>query len=143
MSHPTLDLKRAYLGLRRALDQTARQFDLTGGQLDVLQILLHEDGIEHRDLQRRLNVSSPTLTNILDVLEREGHVNRRSHAGDARLKTIHLSGSARRLCASKAFCDAGDRLVDKMFQGFNQRDRREFLKHLRRIELNLQDDADS
>lgn len=137
MSHPTLDFKRAYLALRRALEHTVKPFGFTGGQFDVLQLLLHDDGLEHRELQRRLAITSPTLTNVLDVLERQRHVIRRSDRQDARLKTVHMTESARRICLSKAFCDAGDELVDRMFAGFSLQERKQFLQSLARIERNL------
>lgn len=137
MSHPTLAFKRAYLALRRALEYTVKPFHFTGAQFDVLQLLMHSDGLEHRDLQRRLSIASPTLTNILDVLEREGHVERRSDSSDARIKTIHMSRQARRMCASPEFCAAGDALVSRMFDGFTEDERRVFLSALARIETNL------
>ncbi|QUD89581.1 MarR family winged helix-turn-helix transcriptional regulator [Phenylobacterium montanum] len=137
MSHPTLAFKRAYLALRRALEHTVKPFDFTGAQFDVLQLLMHQDGLEHRDLQRQLSIASPTLTNILDVLEREGHVERRSESSDARIKTIHMSRKARQMCASDEFCDAGDALVKQMFDGFTEEERRRFLSALARIESNL------
>lgn len=137
MSHPTLDFKRAYLSLRRALEHTIRPFGFTGGQFDVVQVLMHDDGLEHRELQRRLAVSSPTLTNVIDVLERQDHVTRRTDSEDARVKTIHLTDAARQVCASAAFCDAGDRLVAKMFEGFSNEERQQFLRSLGRIEKNL------
>lgn len=137
MSHPTLIFKRAYLSLRRALERTIKPFHFTGGQFDVLQLLMHHDGLEHRDLQRSLTIASPTLTNILDVLERHGHVERRSDGPDARVKTIHMSKQARQLCASAEFCAAGEALVAQMFDGFSKDERRAFLKALVRIEANL------
>ncbi|MCG2631795.1 MarR family winged helix-turn-helix transcriptional regulator [Bradyrhizobium sp. WYCCWR 13023] len=137
MSHPTLDLKKAYLALRRALDQTLRRFNLTSAQFDVLQLLMHKDGLPHRDLQQQLAIASPTLTNIIDVLEREGHVERRSDGPDARTKTIHLSRKARALCASDELCSAGDALVVQMFRGFSKDQRAEFMNALKRIETNL------
>ncbi|MDP4004811.1 MarR family winged helix-turn-helix transcriptional regulator [Methylobacterium sp. NEAU K] len=137
MSHPTLALKRAYLSLRRALEHTVKPFHFTGGQFDVLQLLMHNDGLEHRDLQRRLSIASPTLTNILDVLEREGHIERRSDTPDARIKTIHMSSQARQLCASDKFCAAGEALVRQMFDGFTDDERGAFLNALVRIETNL------
>lgn len=137
MSHPTLIFKRAYLALRRALEHTVKPFHFTGGQFDVLQLLMHDDGLEHRELQRRLTIASPTLTNILDVLERNGHVERRSESTDARIKTIHMSQQAREMCASDAFCAAGDALVKQMFDGFTDDERRAFLNALVRIETNL------
>ncbi|MFC0589371.1 MarR family winged helix-turn-helix transcriptional regulator [Novosphingobium aquiterrae] len=137
MSHPTLELKKAYLALRHALDRTVREFNLTSAQFDVLQILLHSDGLPHRALQERLAIASPTLTNILDVLEREGLVERRTDGADARTKTIHMSAKARVLCASDEFCQAGDRLVGRMFKGFTDSQRAEFMHALKRVEHNL------
>lgn len=137
MSHPTLDLKRAYLALRRALEETIKPFGFTGGQFDVLQILMHQDSVEHRELQRHLAVTSPTLTNVLDVLERNGHVRRSPSSEDARAKSIQMTASARGVCRSDAFCDAGDRLVERMFRGFTPQERAQFTKLLNRVERNL------
>ena len=137
MSHPTLELKKAYLSLRHALDRTVRQFGLTSAQFDVLQLLMHSDGIAHRDLQRRLAISSPTLTNIVDVLQREGLVERRADGGDARIKTIHLTSKAQTLCSSDEFCRVGEALVGQMFAGFSSRQRDDFMQALKRVELNL------
>lgn len=138
MSHPTLELKKAYLALRHALDRTVRRFDLTSAQFDVLQLLMHDDALPHSELQRRLAIASPTLTNIVDVLEREGHVERRSDGSDSRTKTIHLSRKARALCASDEFCLAGEELVAQMFKGFSEGQRSEFMRALKRVELNLE-----
>lgn len=137
MSHPTLDLKRAYLALRRAVEYTIRPFGFTTGQFDVLQFLMHEPEIEHRELQRRLTIASPTLTNVVDVLERNGHVARRTSGEDARVKTIAITDAARKVCCSKAFFDAGDALVEQMFEGFTTQERRTFAKLLLRVERNL------
>lgn len=137
MSHPTLDLKRAYLALRRRLEDTVRPFGLTAGQFDVLQILMHQTEVEHRDLQRQLAVTSPSLTGVLDVLERDGHVTRRVSDADARARTIRITPGAREVCFSKEFCDAGDRLVEQMFSGFSQAEREQFSRLLARVEHNL------
>lgn len=123
--------------MRRALEQTVKPFNFTGAQFDVLQFLLHEDGMEHRELQRRLASTSPTLSNVLDGMEREGHVVRRADLQDGRVKRVYLGAAARKLCASPEFCEAGDRLVAKMFAGFTAEERRAFLRALNRIESNL------
>ena len=138
MSHPTLEMKKAYLALRRALDHTVRPFDLTSAQFDVLQLLMHSDGLEHRELQRRLTIASPTLTNIIDVLERQGLVERRSDGPDARTKTIHMSPQARTLCSSDAFCIAGEKLIEAMFDGLTKLQRDDFMQRLKQIENNLE-----
>lgn len=138
MSHPTLDFKRAYLAMRRALEQTIKPFDFSVAQFDVLQLLMHEDGLEHRELQQRLAIASPTLSKILDRMERDGHLQRKSDPTDGRVKRIYLGSHARTLCSSEAFCDAGDRLVESMFRGFTEQERQTFTHLLRRIEKNLE-----
>jgi DNA-binding MarR family transcriptional regulator len=140
MSHPTLELKRAYLALRRALEQTVKPFNFTSAQFDVLQFLLHGDGMEHRELQRKLSVTSPTLTNILDGMVRDGHVVRHADPHDGRVKRLYLGDAARKIVASEKFCDAGDALVAKMFKGFTAKERQEFSRALSRIEVNLEGD---
>ena len=142
MSHPTLDLKRAYLALRRALEHTIKPFGFTGGQFDVLQMLMHESEIEHRELQKQLAITSPTLTNVIDVLERNGHVMRQISVHDARMKTIAITEAARAVCYSTEFCEAGDLLVEKMFDGFTEQERRTFLQMLGRVRKNLEDVVD-
>lgn len=138
MSHPTLDFKRTYLALRRALEHTIKPFGFNGGQFDVLQLLMHEQELEHRELQKQLAITSPTLTNIIDVLERNGHVVRRTSADDGRVKTIAITDSARYVCFSQEFCDAGDKLVAQMFAGFSLEERQMFLKLLGKVRSNLE-----
>lgn len=138
MSHPTLDLKRTYLALRRALEHTVKPFGFTGGQFDVLQMLMHAPELEHRELQKRLAVASPTLTNVIDVLERNGHVVRRPSDHDARAKTIAITDTAKQVCYSQAFCDAGDALVEQMFDGFSPQEREAFGRLLGRVQSNLE-----
>ena len=139
MTHPTLALKSTYLALRRALEHTVKPFGFTGGQFDVLQVLMHEPELEHRELQRRLAVTSPTLSNVLDGLERSGHVFRQPSDHDARVKNVAITDSARGVCYSKAFCDAGDRLVEAMFKGFTAQERASFTQLLARMQKNLED----
>ena len=138
MSHPTLDFKRAYLALRRALEHTIQPFGFTGGQFDVLQLLMQVPAIEHRELQKQLAIASPTLTNVIDVLERNGHVVRQASDEDARVKTIAMTDLARQTCFSEEFCAAGDDLVEKMFLGFSPKERQEFLRLLGRVQSNLE-----
>lgn len=135
--HPTLSLKRAYLAMRRAVEQAVRPFGFTAAQFDVLQLLLHEDGLEHRDLQKRLAIASPTLTSIVDGMVREEHVARYADAADGRVKRIRLGSAARALCRSAEFGAAGDALVARMFTGFSDRERRQFVALLGRVEANL------
>jgi DNA-binding MarR family transcriptional regulator len=76
------------------------------------------------------------------VLERKGHVVRNTSAQDGRAKTIAMTDSAREVCYSRAFCDAGDKLVEDMFAGFSPQERQTFTKLLGRVRKNLEQIAD-
>lgn len=135
--HPTLRLKVAYLVMRQRIEQSVSQFGLTAAQFEVLQQLIHEDGLEHGELQRRLSIASPTLTNIIDVMVRQGHVDRRPDPKDGRARRIWLTQSALSLCESEAFHQAGAAFVDAMFAGFDPVEKDGFLKDLARVTRNL------
>lgn len=138
MIHPTLKLKRVYLALRRSVERSVKPFGLTASQFDVVQLLMHEGELEHRNLQEQLAIASPTLTNIVDGMVREGHVTRRADDEDARVKRICLGQKARSLCQTAEFRQAGDALVDRMFKGFTREERTAFLRSLDRMETNLE-----
>ena len=136
--HPTLQLKRAYLAMRRAIERSVKPFEFSAAQFEVLQLLLHEDGLEHRELQNRLAIASPTLTNVLDGMVREGQVTRSTDAEDGRVKRVHLGERTRALCGSTEFYETGQALVARMFAGFTDAERSQFLHLLSRVEANLE-----
>ncbi len=139
MAHPTLRLKRAYLAMRRAVDEAIRPFGLSAAQFDVIQLLLHEDDQDHRRLQDQLAMTSPTLTNILDGMVRAGFVERSVDPGDARRRRIRLGQAAKLICASPGFSAAGDAVVGRMFQGLSEKDEAQLLSLLDRVADNLDD----
>lgn len=143
MTHPTLRLKRAALAMRRAVDEAIRPFGFTAAQFDVIQLLLHEDGQDHRRLQDQLAMTSPTLTNILDGMVRAGFVERSVDPEDARRRRVHLGDAARNLCATPGFAAAGEAVVARMFQGFSREEKAQLLRLLDRVAENLDGPADA
>lgn len=70
-------------------------------QMAYLRLLTEEDGISQTDLAERLHVSKPTVTTSLNLMEREGLVERRPDEKDRRLTRVHLTEAGR---------ERGDRL---------------------------------
>ncbi len=136
MAHPTFCLKRAYLAMRKSMDDALKPIGLTSAQFDVLQQLLHEDGLEHRVLQERLAISSPTLTNIVDVMVERGLVERRTSADDARVKLLFITPKAHEL--DEQLRQAGEAFVARMFHGFSPHERGLFLAWIERLTANLE-----
>lgn len=87
----------------KALDTTAiqeqlRQWDaasLTVTQLRMLYHLGDADGIGNADLAERLNVTRPSVSALLERLERTGFISRDVSKSDRRGITIHLTPSGR------------------------------------------------
>jgi len=125
--HPTLLLKRCYLAMRRSIEEAIRPFGLSASQFDVLQQLLHANPLEHGELQRRLAVASPSLTNVLDVMERDGWIIRSAVPGNFRAKLISLTARAEALRTDERFRRADAELQHRMFGEFSAEEIRGFL----------------
>lgn len=97
-TNPLHWLRRAHLAMRKALDEGLTEYGLSAAQLDVLGHLWGEDGLEQRELQERLGITSATLTGIVDGLVQRQYVERRLSPDDARVKQLFLlkRGRARR-----------------------------------------------
>ena len=81
-------LKRAYQATEKALNEGLACYGLTLAQLDVLIALQGQEGLEQRDLQARLGVTSATLTRVLDGMVSRQLVRRGPSARDARVNVV-------------------------------------------------------
>ncbi len=80
--------------LKRSFDETASEFGINKGELDVLKLLRRADG-PHRlspsQLSDRLHLSSGAMTNRLDRLEAQGLVRRAPDPSDRRGILVELT----------------------------------------------------
>jgi len=67
------------------------------GQVFCLHVLAGRDGISQRDLAATLHLSRPTVSKMLQAMERAGAVERRTDAADQRLTRVFLTASGRDL----------------------------------------------
>jgi DNA-binding MarR family transcriptional regulator len=85
----------AFMGAMHAHRQLmARRMAVHGippGQLFCLKEIAHNDGITQRDLAEKMSVSRPTLTVMLQKMERSGLIERRSDPTDQRFTRIHIN----------------------------------------------------
>jgi len=65
------------------------------GQLFCLRAIAHHDGITQRDLAEELHVARPTITRMLQGMERAGIVERHVDERDQRLTRVHLTDRGR------------------------------------------------
>ena len=83
--------------MRRTLDAKLLKLDLTGTQYIVLVRLWVEDGISLSELGDRLYFDNPTLTGIVDRMERDGLLVRRRDEEDRRVVRVYLTSKGESL----------------------------------------------
>jgi len=83
----------------------------------------------------RLLVSRPTITGVLDSLERQGHIRRTPHPGDGRMRLVEITPAARRRV------EASQRrlhLVEReAMQALSPEDQAEFLRMLGQLQARV------
>jgi len=113
-----IDILLAYNVLRTAnalnphIDRGLRELNLTGSQLNALMVLkgAGPDGISLSEIGRALVVTKANVTGLIDRLERDGLVERRTHA-DRRVTLAALTAKGADLLA-QALPRHGDSLSD-------------------------------
>lgn len=107
-------LNRAAQRMRAELDAVARAHDLVGLR-DWIVLTALATGGERTQLQlgRELGVDKTTLTLLLDRLEHDGLIERRSSPGDRRARVPHITDDGRVLQAriTRSRDDAETRLL--------------------------------
>jgi DNA-binding MarR family transcriptional regulator len=67
------------------------------GQVFCLHVLAGHDGISQRDLAEALRLSQPTVSKMLQAMQKAGAVERRPDAADQRLTRVYLTAAGRDL----------------------------------------------
>ncbi len=90
-------VKLAFMTMRREIEASFRKSGMTVTQWRALGVLLNEPGATHSDLMRHLEIEAPSVTSLVDGMERKGWVKRTRSTEDARVKRLTLTAQGRRL----------------------------------------------
>jgi DNA-binding MarR family transcriptional regulator len=71
--------------------------DTHPGQAFCLRFLSANDGVTQRDLADSLHLAKPTVSKMLQAMERAGAIERRPDEHDQRLTRVHLTATGHRL----------------------------------------------
>ena len=96
-------LARTARSMKRALEARLSEFNVTASQYIVLAQLEDDDGISLSQLGERLYFDNPTMTGIIDRMERDGLVERRRVADDRRVINVFITEKGKHLFER---CDA-------------------------------------
>lgn len=125
MDHFARLLKQANNNLMRHFDQFAKQFDLTGNQMAIIDFITNHENEEifQRDIEQEFEIQRSTTTVLLQRMEKKGLIERQISATDARQKSVKLTEKA------VSFASACQDYLRKEEEEFSQ----QFLAEERRI----------
>jgi DNA-binding MarR family transcriptional regulator len=90
-------VKLAFITMRREMDTSLRRTGMTITQWRALGVLLRSTGVTNSDLVRLLEIEAPSVTSLVNGMERKGWVKRTRSTSDARVKQLSLTPRGRRL----------------------------------------------
>lgn len=85
------DLSAIRRMMRKPLADEFAKGGLTVPQKAVMQIVVGREGISLKELSREVSLAHSTVSGIVDRLEKQGLIERRTDRGDARVSQIHSS----------------------------------------------------
>ncbi|MBN2106607.1 MAG: MarR family transcriptional regulator [Deltaproteobacteria bacterium] len=80
--------------MRRFLESNMKKFEITPPQFEVLVTLWVEDGVVLSELGRRLSRDGPTITGIIDRMEKKKLLVRKRSLRDRRVIQVYLTPMA-------------------------------------------------
>ena len=88
---------------RSLIDERLRPMAQSSARMEALSAIMNSSGPNAQiEIANRLRIEGPTMTRMIDVLSRDGLVERRPAPGDRRIKHLELT-------------DAGFRALDEIF----------------------------
>ena len=105
--HTWLVLMKAYRTLMRHATRSIETLDMCLSDFGILEALLHKGPQPVRELARRIDLTSGSMTTAIDRLETRHLVTRADHATDRRAWVIHLTPK-------------GEALITKVFAGHQE-----------------------
>jgi MarR family transcriptional regulator, transcriptional regulator for hemolysin len=84
-------------GFRNRLEEELRKIDQTAARMETLSAILNMPGDKSQtDVARRLRIEGATVTRMIDILAKEGLVERRSHPTDRRVNLLEITPAGER-----------------------------------------------
>lgn len=119
--------------LRREYDASAQAVGLTLSRARALSQLARMEGATQAELAEALGIEAPTVKRQIDALERDGFLERRGLAGDARKRALFLTDKARSTQVSHFM----ERVRGEILAGLTPAERRQIGEALARIAENI------
>ena len=124
-------LTRTARGMKWALDEKLIEHNITATQYIVLERMWEKDGLSLTELGDRLHFDNPTMTGIIDRMERDGFLQRKRNDGDRRVVKVYLTPKGK--IKQEQVGSIAEEVDNMAWEGFNQTQKKDLLKYLDRI----------
>ncbi len=115
-------------------------FDITPEQFVVIEVLMHRDGLYQRQLSEITLKDRPNITRIINILEKNGYVNRVADKNKRKVFKIYLTDKARNLFP--ALAQVAQDYRKTMTEGIDKNDLETCMSVLNKVLDNLLDKVD-
>ncbi|MDS0528043.1 MarR family transcriptional regulator [Clostridium sp. SHJSY1] len=110
-------------------------YDITAEQWQVLLKLSHQNKINQKVLAQLVNKDQPTLTRMLDILERKGLVERHASKEDRRSFSIHITEKG--LSLTEKLLPYIEAIFEKILSGISEEELNIYKDVLLKIDNNI------
>jgi DNA-binding MarR family transcriptional regulator len=109
--------------------------EISPGQGRILFALWQEDNISITELTRRTRLSKSTLTDMLDRMEKDGLIERKTSNTDKRRTLVQLTEATKKL--HDKYLAVSKDMTNLFYRGFSDEDIDQFEEYLQKLLLNL------
>jgi DNA-binding MarR family transcriptional regulator len=120
---------------RQLMIATLAERDTHPGQAICLRFLSANDGVTQRDLADSLHLARPTVSKMLQAMEKAGAIERRPDEHDQRLTRVHLTPAGRELETGLRAVSAAT--INETVGALSERDRRELERLLEALSASI------
>lgn len=115
----TIGLVLAGRRWRSLLDERLRPTGQSAARMETLAAILNSPPLSPQvDIARRLRIEGPTLTRMLDALEKDGLVERVPDPADRRTKQLRVTESGEAILGE--IFDIADEMRGRLLEGFSE-----------------------
>lgn len=133
-------LYRAFHAQRHYLRPSLREAGLEPGQPKLLEYLCRYGACPQRKLANYFEIDSAAVSRMLDGMEREGLIFRRTNAVSRRSNLVEVTEKGRQ--AYQIWQQCCQEMEQVLLQGFSQKEKEALFGYLSRIYQNFQEDKE-
>jgi len=130
-------LRMLYISVKVRCDKDMKDIELTSSQSEVLGYLLFSQGreVNQKDIEQELRLMNPTVTGILNRLEKKGFITRIKSNTDGRYKRVELTAKGREI--SEAMMMRAMEMENRLLVGLSQAEIDSFGNTIRKLIENI------